>query len=88
MPTSALLCVHTGTVKFNQPYKPTLTFCVVKKRHHARLFPMNPKEADRSGNCVAGTVVDTVITHPTEFDFCKYISFISLHTLVHTLFFL
>lgn len=33
---------------------------------------MNPKEADRSGNCVAGTVVDTVITHPTEFDFCKY----------------
>ncbi|OAQ28263.1 Piwi-domain-containing protein [Linnemannia elongata AG-77] len=57
------------TVKFNQPYKPTLTFCVVKKRHHARLFPMNPKEADKSGNCVAGTVVDTVITHPTEFDF-------------------
>jgi eukaryotic translation initiation factor 2C len=49
-----------------------LTFCVVKKRHRARLFPMKPKEADNSGNCVAGTVVDSVITHPTEFDFCKW----------------
>ncbi|KAG0001210.1 Protein argonaute 10 [Modicella reniformis] len=49
--------------------KALVTFCVVKKRHHARLFPMNANEADRSGNCVAGTVVDTVITHPTEFDF-------------------
>ncbi|KAG0321603.1 Protein argonaute 10 [Linnemannia gamsii] len=58
-----------GTAQLNQPYRPTLTFCVVKKRHHARLFPMKPNEADRSGNCVAGTVVDTVITHPTEFDF-------------------
>ncbi|KAF9346602.1 Protein argonaute 10 [Mortierella sp. NVP85] len=46
-----------------------LTYCVVKKRHRARLFPMKPKEADKSGNCVAGTVVDSVITHPTEFDF-------------------
>lgn len=50
-----------------------VTFCVVKKRHHARLFPMKPEEADRSGNCIAGTVVDSVITHPTEFDFCKWI---------------
>ncbi|KAF9924651.1 Eukaryotic translation initiation factor 2C [Linnemannia zychae] len=58
-----------STVKLNSPFNPSLTFCVVKKRHHARFFPMNPNEADRSGNCVAGTVVDTVITHPTEFDF-------------------
>ncbi|KAI8359267.1 Piwi domain-containing protein [Mortierella sp. GBAus27b] len=49
--------------------KAKVTFCVVKKRHHARLFPMRPEEADRSGNCIAGTVVDSVITHPTEFDF-------------------
>ncbi|KAF9089788.1 Protein argonaute 10 [Mortierella sp. AD031] len=63
-------CEHlNSTQNFSKPYRPTLTFCIVKKRHHARLFPMNPREADKSGNCVAGTVVDTVITHPTEFDF-------------------
>jgi eukaryotic translation initiation factor 2C len=52
--------------------KASLTFCVVKKRHHARLFPMKAEEADKSGNCIAGTVVDSVITHPTEFDFCMW----------------
>ncbi|KAK3807380.1 MAG: Piwi domain-containing protein [Benniella sp.] len=46
-----------------------VTFCVVKKRHHARFFPRKPEDTDKSGNCVAGTVVDKVITHPTEFDF-------------------
>ncbi|KAG0016664.1 Protein argonaute 10, partial [Podila clonocystis] len=50
-------------------YNPPITFCVVKKRHHARLFPMQQQDGDRSGNCHAGTVVDSVITHPTEFDF-------------------
>ncbi|KAF9409905.1 Eukaryotic translation initiation factor 2C [Podila epigama] len=50
-------------------YNPPVTFCIVKKRHHARFFPMSDKDADRSGNCLAGTVVDKVITHPTEFDF-------------------
>ncbi|RKP07663.1 Piwi domain-containing protein [Thamnocephalis sphaerospora] len=50
-------------------YKPTLTFVVVKKRHHTRLYPTNPKDADRSGNCRAGTVVDSEITHPGMFDF-------------------
>ncbi|KAG0057713.1 Protein argonaute 10 [Gryganskiella cystojenkinii] len=53
----------------NEKYNPPTTFCVVKKRHHARFFPILPKDADRSGNCLAGTVVDTMITHPTEFDF-------------------
>lgn len=42
---------------------------VVGKRHHVRFFPQRPDEADRSGNCPAGTVVDRDITHPTEFDF-------------------
>ncbi|KAF9392685.1 hypothetical protein BGX21_010951, partial [Mortierella sp. AD011] len=56
-------------VKLPQKYNPKVTFCVVKKRHHARLFPMDQKDSDRSGNCLAGTVVDTVVTHPTEFDF-------------------
>jgi hypothetical protein len=39
------------------------------KRHHIRLFPQNPGQADRSGNCPAGTVLDTEVVHPIEFDF-------------------
>ncbi|KAJ3855572.1 argonaute-like protein [Lentinula lateritia] len=51
---------------------PKITFIVVGKRHHYRFFPRDPNargEADKSGNCLAGTVVDTGITHPLEFDF-------------------
>lgn len=51
-------------------YKPKITFVVVQKRHHARFFPVDPRDADRTGNCQPGTVVDTDIVHPFEFDFC------------------
>lgn len=47
---------------------PTITVVVVGKRHHVRFFPTHGGE-DRSGNCPAGTVVDDVVGHPTEFDF-------------------
>ena len=49
--------------------QPKITMIVVGKRHHVRFFPQSPAEADKSGNCPAGTVVDQDITHPTEFDF-------------------
>jgi len=48
---------------------PKITLIVVGKRHHIRFFPQQPGQADRSGNCPAGTVVDRDITHPNEFDF-------------------
>jgi len=48
---------------------PKITVIVVGKRHHVRFFPMAQTEADRSGNCPAGTVVDRDVAHPTEFDF-------------------
>ncbi|KAG8686518.1 hypothetical protein FRC08_012472, partial [Ceratobasidium sp. 394] len=47
---------------------PLITVVVVGKRHHVRFFPTHG-QADRSGNCPAGTVVDDVVGHPTEFDF-------------------
>lgn len=47
---------------------PTITVIIVGKRHHVRFFPP-PNGGDRSGNCPAGTVVDTDVVHPTEFDF-------------------
>ncbi|KAG2013567.1 argonaute family member [Coprinopsis cinerea AmutBmut pab1-1] len=46
-----------------------ITFIIVGKRHHIRFFPASQNDADRSGNCKAGTVVDGHITHPLEYDF-------------------
>lgn len=48
-------------------YHPLITFVVVMKRHHTRLFPTNERDTyDRQHNVPAGTCVDTGITHPTE----------------------
>jgi eukaryotic translation initiation factor 2C len=46
-----------------------LTVIIVQKRHHVRLFPTDQGATDRSGNCVPGTVIDTAITHPVEYNF-------------------
>ncbi|PWZ46524.1 Protein argonaute 18 [Zea mays] len=62
--------IKAWTALYNE--KPKITFVVVQKRHHTRLFPSKPKDrqyADKSGNIRAGTVVDNNICHPTEFDF-------------------
>ncbi|KAL4452075.1 hypothetical protein ABPG75_007737 [Micractinium tetrahymenae] len=52
-------------------YAPPITFVVVQKRHHTRLFPMpqDQQNRDRSGNIMPGTVLDGSICHPFEFDF-------------------
>lgn len=53
-------------------YQPRVTFVVVQKRHHTRLFANDHRDkrtVDRSGNIMPGTVVDSKICHPTEFDF-------------------
>ncbi|KAF5387029.1 hypothetical protein D9615_002113 [Tricholomella constricta] len=49
--------------------KPKITVVVVGKRHNVRFVPQDERQADRSGNCPAGTVVDREVGHPTEFDF-------------------
>ena len=50
-------------------YQPTITYIVVQKRHHARFFPMRKEESDSKGNILAGTVIESLITHPSQFDF-------------------
>uniref|UniRef100_M8CUT1 Protein argonaute 1D n=1 Tax=Aegilops tauschii TaxID=37682 RepID=M8CUT1_AEGTA len=53
-------------------YQPLVTFVVVQKRHHTRLFAHNHNDqstVDKSGNILPGTVIDSKICHPTEFDF-------------------
>ncbi len=51
-------------------YEPGITFMVAQKRHKTRLFPDDPKEGHgRMRNVPPGTIVDTVITNPTEESF-------------------
>lgn len=44
------------------------TVIVGTKRHHVRFFP-DGSAADRNGNAQPGTLVETAVTHPREFDF-------------------
>ncbi|XP_061366908.1 protein argonaute 2-like [Gastrolobium bilobum] len=55
-------------------YFPTITLIVAQKRHQTRLFPEGWRDGSSSGNIFPGTVVDTKVTHPFEFDFylCSY----------------
>ncbi|XP_010247717.1 PREDICTED: protein argonaute 5-like isoform X2 [Nelumbo nucifera] len=64
--------IRKACASLEEGYLPPVTFVVVQKRHHTRLFPAdhnNRAFTDRSGNILPGTVVDTKICHPTEFDF-------------------
>ncbi|XP_068651672.1 protein argonaute MEL1-like [Aristolochia californica] len=64
--------IHKACASLQEGYLPPVTFVVVQKRHHTRLFPADHRNrdlTDRSGNILPGTVVDTTICHPTEFDF-------------------
>ncbi|XP_066147869.1 protein argonaute-2 isoform X2 [Euwallacea fornicatus] len=65
-----LTAIREACIKLETDYKPGITFIVVQKRHHTRLFCADKKEqSGKSGNIPAGTTVDVGITHPTEFDF-------------------
>ncbi|KAF8592778.1 Piwi-domain-containing protein [Ramaria rubella] len=48
---------------------PKLTFIVVVKKHHIRFFPRDNRDADKSGNCPPGMVVDEEIVNPVDYDF-------------------
>ncbi|KAG9146474.1 hypothetical protein Leryth_011748 [Lithospermum erythrorhizon] len=64
--------IRRACVSLEENYLPRVTFIVVQKRHHTRLFPEKHGDrntTDKSGNILPGTVVDTRICHPTEFDF-------------------
>lgn len=62
--------IQQACLSLNEAYQPGITFIVVQKRHHTRLFPTTPEDAIGKGkNVHPGTTVDTEITHPYEFDF-------------------
>ncbi|KAL7131273.1 hypothetical protein ABFS83_13G187200 [Erythranthe nasuta] len=53
----------------DENYKPTITLVLAQKRHQTRLFLENVLDGGATGNVPPGTVVDTKIVHPFEFDF-------------------
>ncbi|KAF0756787.1 protein argonaute-2-like, partial [Aphis craccivora] len=65
-----LVAIRRACLRLHINYKPPVTFMVVQKRHHTRMFPKFTHDMDgKFGNVISGTVVDTQITHPTEMDF-------------------
>ena len=71
--------LQAACMELEQGYQPKITFIVVQKRHHTRFFPMSRSEQDAVGrgkNVPPGTTVDTVITHPSQYDFylCSHTS--------------
>ncbi|KAM1040513.1 hypothetical protein TB2_029352 [Malus domestica] len=61
--------IRKACQSLQEGYLPPVTFVVVQRRHHTRLFPTDHRKTDQSGNIQPGTVIDTQICHPTEFDF-------------------
>lgn len=62
--------IRKACLRLDKEYNPPITFIVVQKRHHTRLFPENEKDKVGKGkNVPPGTVVDKKIVHPTENDF-------------------
>ncbi|XP_027356040.1 protein argonaute PNH1-like isoform X1 [Abrus precatorius] len=64
--------IRKACASLEPSYQPPVTFVIVQKRHHTRLFASNHDDrnsTDKSGNILPGTVVDSKICHPTEFDF-------------------
>ncbi|XP_039253846.2 protein argonaute-2-like [Styela clava] len=65
-----LRAIREACTKLEVGYQPGITFIIVQKRHHTRLFCRNKEDKiGKSGNIPAGTTVDLGICHPTEFDF-------------------
>lgn len=48
---------------------PKISIVVCGKRHHTRFYPKSSADADRSNNCMAGTVVDRGVTESRNWDF-------------------
>ncbi|XP_058004168.1 protein argonaute 5 isoform X2 [Hevea brasiliensis] len=61
--------IRKACSSLEEEYLPPVTYIVVRKRHHTRLFPVDRGETDRSGNILPGTVIDTKICLQKEFDF-------------------
>ncbi|XP_050691117.1 protein argonaute-2-like [Eriocheir sinensis] len=64
-----LKAMRAACTELEKTYEPSMTFIVVQKRHHTRLFCSERDGVGKSGNVPPGTTVDNTITHPTQRDF-------------------
>ncbi|XP_045608324.2 protein argonaute-2 [Procambarus clarkii] len=64
-----LQAMRDACTELQKDYTPAMTFVVVQKRHHTRLFCQDRDGVGKSKNIPPGTTVDTDITHPLERDF-------------------
>lgn len=68
--TKEVVAIRKACLDLQGDYKPGITFIVVQKRHHVRFKPEDRRDGvGRMQNIPPGTVVDTVVTHPVNFDF-------------------
>ncbi len=64
-----LRAIQLACYELHESFKPAITFIVVQKRHHTRFFAEDPRDqCGKSKNIPPGTVVDTDVCHPYEFD--------------------
>ncbi|KAK4399510.1 protein argonaute 2 [Sesamum angolense] len=56
-------------VFYNSGYQPKITVVVAQKRHQTRLFVEDEFDNGMPDNVPPGTVVDTTIVHPRDYDF-------------------
>jgi len=62
--------VQVACMMVEKEYRPRITFIVVQKHHHTRLFCEDRRDVSgKAQNVPPGTTVDRGITHPYEFDF-------------------
>ncbi len=50
----------------------TITYIVVGKYHKVVFFPTSRGDGDQKGNCRPGTVIDSDVVNPVEFDYYLY----------------
>ncbi|VUZ40601.1 unnamed protein product [Hymenolepis diminuta] len=60
-----LTAMQRACTKLRPGYQPGFTFIIVQKRHHIRFLPTGVG----LNNVIPGTIIDTDITHNSEFDF-------------------
>lgn len=72
-----LIAIRRACLRLHSKYMPGVTMLVVNKKHRTKMLAISENDMEGEvGNICPGTVVDTQITHPTEYDFylCSHVS--------------
>ncbi|TKR75776.1 hypothetical protein L596_017019 [Steinernema carpocapsae] len=65
-----LIGIRKACMELSSEYRPPITYIIVQKRHHARMFCKNPRDSvGKAKNIPPGTIIDTGVVSPEGFDF-------------------